>query len=152
MRIPIRHLKSYSQALAQYHLHPEDKFQNGDFTDRGITRRRHVQVSGIEFIGKESNKATNGRTNFTSGSIPTRKSITDCFQLGKVSFLNHLICSLIYLGNEIWQLNCRFHARNCPECSRVNSREYRHQFWAILHVRLNDYWRRKPNAMKTMQE
>jgi hypothetical protein len=49
-------LKRYEQALAQYHLHPEDKFQNADSLDRGITLRRHIRVAGIEYIGKESNK------------------------------------------------------------------------------------------------
>jgi len=43
-------------SLAQYHLHPEDKFLNGDFLDRGTTIRRHVRVTEIEYIGKESNK------------------------------------------------------------------------------------------------
>ena len=54
--IPIEHLKTYQQAIAQYHLHPEDKFLNGDFLDRGTTVRRHIRVTGIEYIGKESNK------------------------------------------------------------------------------------------------
>jgi hypothetical protein len=54
--IAIEHLKTYQQALAQYHLHPEDKFLNGDYLDRGATIRRHVRVTEIEYIGKESNK------------------------------------------------------------------------------------------------
>jgi hypothetical protein len=54
--IAVEFLKTYQQALAQYHLHPEDKFLNGDFLDRGTTIRRHVRVTGIEYIGKESNK------------------------------------------------------------------------------------------------
>jgi hypothetical protein len=54
--IPIEQLKTYQQALAQYHLHPEDKFMKGDFLDRGMTIRRHIRVTGIENIGKESNK------------------------------------------------------------------------------------------------
>jgi hypothetical protein len=32
------------------------KFLNGDFTDRGRTERRHVQVAAIVHIGKEANK------------------------------------------------------------------------------------------------
>lgn len=56
MPVPVEYLKTYQQALAQYHLHPEDKFLNGDFLDRGTTQRRHVRASGIEYIGKESNK------------------------------------------------------------------------------------------------
>ena len=54
--IPVDNLKTYQQALAQYHLHPEDKFLNGDFLDRGPTIRRHVRVTEIEYIGKESNR------------------------------------------------------------------------------------------------
>jgi len=54
--VAIENLKTYRQALAQYHLHPEDKFLNGDSRDRGVTQRRHIYVTGIEYIGKESNK------------------------------------------------------------------------------------------------
>ncbi|HEX4737730.1 MAG TPA: hypothetical protein VH331_09220 [Allosphingosinicella sp.] len=49
-------LKSFRQALAQYHLRSESKFLNGDYADRGITRRRHVFATGTEHIGKEANR------------------------------------------------------------------------------------------------
>jgi len=49
-------LKTYLDSLAQYHLHPETKFLNGDYTDAGITRRRHIRVKSIQHIGKEANK------------------------------------------------------------------------------------------------
>lgn len=49
-------LKSYRQALAQYHLRPESKFLNADFAERGTTLRRHVLVTGIRHIGKEANR------------------------------------------------------------------------------------------------
>ena len=49
-------LKTYKDALAQHHLRPEHKFQNGNYTDRGITKRRHVRPSAIRHIGKESNR------------------------------------------------------------------------------------------------
>jgi hypothetical protein len=49
-------LKTYLDSLAQYHLHPETKFLNGDYTDAGITQRRHIQVKSIQHIGKEANK------------------------------------------------------------------------------------------------
>lgn len=49
-------LQTYREALAQYHLHPESKFLNGDFVDRGTTRRRHIQASAIRCIGKEANE------------------------------------------------------------------------------------------------
>ena len=55
---PVRavELKSYAECLGQYHLSSEDKFENGEFTDRGLTRRRHVIASGVRLIGKEANK------------------------------------------------------------------------------------------------
>ena len=54
--VPIDRLATYREVLAQYHLHPEAKFLDGDFTDRGPTRRRHIQVTGISYIGKEANR------------------------------------------------------------------------------------------------
>lgn len=47
-------LKTYAEALAQYHISPESKFLNGDYMDRGTTRRRHVRVTNIVHIGKEA--------------------------------------------------------------------------------------------------
>jgi hypothetical protein len=54
--VPINRLKTYSEALSDYHLHPEAKFLNGDYLDRGPTARRHVQVAGVRYIGKEANR------------------------------------------------------------------------------------------------
>lgn len=54
--IPVSALQTYAEALAPYHLHPESKFLGGDYLDRGTTRRRHVRVSAIRHIGKESNE------------------------------------------------------------------------------------------------
>lgn len=55
---PVRpeQLKTYTEALAQYHLSPEDKFANAQFLDRGRTERRHVVATGIVLIGKEANR------------------------------------------------------------------------------------------------
>lgn len=53
--IPSELLKSYAETLAQYPLHPESKFLNGNYVDTGTTQRRHVQISGVRHIGKESN-------------------------------------------------------------------------------------------------
>jgi hypothetical protein len=50
------HLKTYDQALAPYHLHPEDKFQHGDFRDRGVTSRRNIVAQSVEYIGKEADR------------------------------------------------------------------------------------------------
>lgn len=49
-------LKTNLEALAQYHLHPETKFLNGDYLDRGKTQRRHIIVEAVQHIGKEANK------------------------------------------------------------------------------------------------
>jgi hypothetical protein len=37
-------------------LRPEAKFENGDYCDSGPTRRRHVQATQINYIGKEANR------------------------------------------------------------------------------------------------
>jgi hypothetical protein len=49
-------LQTYREALAQYHLHPESKFLNGDYVDRGTTLRRHIHASAVRYIGKEANE------------------------------------------------------------------------------------------------
>jgi hypothetical protein len=56
--IPITDLKTYAEVLADYHIHPEAKFANGDYFDRGPTRRRHVFIIGeqVQHIGKESDR------------------------------------------------------------------------------------------------
>ncbi len=54
--VPASQLQNYRQALRQYHLHPESKFENGEPFDIGPTRRRHVEVTAVRHIGKEANK------------------------------------------------------------------------------------------------
>jgi hypothetical protein len=49
-------LKTYREALAQYHLSPESKFLNGDYLDQRPTIRRHVEATAIHHIGKEANR------------------------------------------------------------------------------------------------
>ena len=49
-------LKTYREALAQFHLSPESKFLNGDYLDRGPTIRRHVEATAVHHIGKEANR------------------------------------------------------------------------------------------------
>ena len=56
VEIPAGALKTYRTAIARYHLRPEHKFFNGNYTDRGITKRRHVIPVAIRQIGKESNR------------------------------------------------------------------------------------------------
>jgi hypothetical protein len=49
-------LKSYAEALADYHIRPESKFLNARAFDRGRTERRHIIASGIVHIGKEADQ------------------------------------------------------------------------------------------------
>ncbi len=49
-------LKTYRRALAQYHLHPDEKFRQADYLDVGLTSRRHISVWVVEHIGKEANR------------------------------------------------------------------------------------------------
>lgn len=55
-RVGAKQLKTYSEVLAQYHLSPEGKFENGRFLDFGRTDRRHVVAFGLVMIGKEANR------------------------------------------------------------------------------------------------
>lgn len=54
--VPPEHLKTYEEALAQYHLHLEAKFHGGDYLDSGVTSRRHILMTVAEHIGKEANR------------------------------------------------------------------------------------------------
>jgi hypothetical protein len=49
-------LKTYKQALAQYHISPESKFLHGEPYDTGPTQRQHVEIISVNFIGKEANR------------------------------------------------------------------------------------------------
>lgn len=55
-KITSEKLKTYADALVQYHLSCEDKFMNGEFRNHGRTKRRHVDAIGIDLIGKEANR------------------------------------------------------------------------------------------------
>ena len=52
--IPASWLKSHGRSLIRYHLHPETKFQGGEFDQRGPLRRRHVFALAQQSIGKEA--------------------------------------------------------------------------------------------------
>lgn len=57
--MPPEWLRTYREAVARYHLHPEAKFIGGDYTDSGVLSRRHIRVpdtNGVRFIGKEANR------------------------------------------------------------------------------------------------
>lgn len=55
-RIPICELKTYREALGDYQLSPEPKFENGGPYDYGASRRRDVHVVAIDLIGKEADR------------------------------------------------------------------------------------------------
>ncbi len=48
-------LKNYRTLLASYHLHPENKFLNGDYMSCGATKRRYIISAYANHIGKEAN-------------------------------------------------------------------------------------------------
>jgi hypothetical protein len=52
--IPASWLKSHARSLVRYHLHPETKFQGGEFDQRGPLKRRHVFALAQQSIGKEA--------------------------------------------------------------------------------------------------
>ncbi len=54
--VHLARMKTYAEALAQFHLSTEDKFENGDFCDQGRTIRRHIQAENVSLIGKEANR------------------------------------------------------------------------------------------------
>lgn len=49
-------LKTYAEAVANYHVQPEPKFLNAGRADRGTTVRRHVRMIKPVHIGKESHE------------------------------------------------------------------------------------------------
>ena len=49
-------LKTHAEALSNFHLHPEAKFLNGNYLDRGPIVRRRIHVVAVRFIGKEANR------------------------------------------------------------------------------------------------
>jgi hypothetical protein len=55
-QVAVNRLKTYTEALSSYHLHPETKFLNGEYLDRGRTVRRHIHAAGVRYIGKEANR------------------------------------------------------------------------------------------------
>jgi len=52
--IPGSWLKSHGRSLVRYHLHPETKFQGGEFDQCGPLARRHVFALARQSIGKEA--------------------------------------------------------------------------------------------------
>ena len=75
-------LKTYAEALFNYHLSSEDKFENGGFLNQGTTRRRDVMAESFVLIGKEANKigesgeeepGSFGRFNIESGKHHTTR-------------------------------------------------------------------------------
>lgn len=49
-------LMTYREAVANYQLHPESKFANGNPFDQGVTERQCVDAISVVCIGKEANR------------------------------------------------------------------------------------------------
>ncbi|MGE0621622.1 MAG: hypothetical protein AB7I04_01860 [Pseudomonadales bacterium] len=72
--VEIWQLKTYSELLAQYHLSPESKFENGQYLDSGKTGRRHLVAVNLVLIGKEANRVgESGETCPTSRAMEARR-------------------------------------------------------------------------------
>ena len=52
--VPPSWLKSHARSLVRYHLHQETKFAGGEYDQRGILTRRHVNAISTLSIGKEA--------------------------------------------------------------------------------------------------
>lgn len=65
-------LKTYAEALALFHLSPEDKFANGGPWNVGKTERRNIVASLMQLIGKEANRVgPSGEPDPTSAATVT---------------------------------------------------------------------------------
>ena len=53
-------LRTYAQALAEFHISSESKFENGEALSSGTTQRRHIKTKICHLIGKEGNKVGDG--------------------------------------------------------------------------------------------
>lgn len=68
--VPASSLKTNRRVLGSYHLHPEAKFENGDWNDFGPTKRRVIQITGIHHIGKEAQR---WEEEFLLGHVPNTR-------------------------------------------------------------------------------
>ena len=78
-------LKTYAEALAQFHISTEDKFENGDFCDRGRTERRHVVAERIMLIGKEANRVGEGGENEPGRTVQASFAIATASETRKIA-------------------------------------------------------------------
>ena len=97
--VPVSALKSFKQVIAQYHLHPESKFLNGDYLDRGITRRRHVHAASIRNIGKEANE---WEEQFYLGFDEDEQIDYGFAPKGSKEFLRQLSAEVRAVGGQRW--------------------------------------------------
>jgi hypothetical protein len=73
--IPGSWLKSHGRSLIRYHLHPETKFQGGEFDQRGpLTRRQSSRWPA----NRSARKPTTSRKTNSSGRIRVRPSMASC--------------------------------------------------------------------------
>ena len=66
-------LTTMAEVVAGYFTHPEEKAANG--REAGVMRRRHVDVTAVDVIGKESNRLAQASAEETSGVIGGREML-----------------------------------------------------------------------------
>ena len=90
-------MKTYAEALEQYHLHCESKFRHGEYLDCGPTTRRHVLVAGVRFIGKEANR---WEEQFHLGYDPESQIEYDMDENGVEQFRNRIMEAAARFGQR----------------------------------------------------
>jgi hypothetical protein len=89
-----------------HHLHPEMKFLNCDYLDRGASQRRHVRAIGIRFIGKEANQ-------WEEHFFP-RRPCTDDKVYGRLDRCPKPPVAVVFLAQSRKQSRDEFHHRVLP--------------------------------------
>ncbi|MEM7005221.1 MAG: hypothetical protein AAF498_05025 [Pseudomonadota bacterium] len=92
-----RWLESYANKLSLYHLHSEAKFLNGNWDSRGQTKRRRIEVIGVQFCGKE---ADNWEEHMIVGSPVARTipSIGSLFQIDQLKQFIGAVKPIVSVG------------------------------------------------------
>jgi hypothetical protein len=110
-------LKTYLDALPQYHIHSESKFLNADFLDKGYTERRHVFAKAICYIGKEANK---WEEQFFTGYNPDSQIEYGICKNQKKEMLEFIINSIKTYGIKAMADNSKLSERHI---SKINNKK-----------------------------
>ena len=124
-------LKTYREALAQYHLSPESKFLNGEHDDHGRTERRHVHVTDVVHIGKEANKweeqfftGFDEEAQIEYGADPNAPALFDELMLANGKFSKQQLASHIGISR-----NSLAKILDMKACRRVCLRKLGRRLW-----------------------